>query len=122
MSQTTASPPMPESLLVPHRAVPVTILAGAGALLGAAFSALSWTIGDEFALTFAIVASLAVLLNVGAMRMVLADKASIAAGKMDPAGEKPVRIAQWVAISGIVLHVGFLAGHAWFLVLANIDW
>ncbi len=117
MSPTTATPPMPESLLVPHRAVPVYILAGAGALIGAAFSALSWTIGDEFAWTFAIVASLAVLLNIGALRMALADRASIAAGKMDPAGAKPVGIAQWVAVAGIVLHVGFVVGHAWFVVL-----
>jgi hypothetical protein len=122
MSQTTATPPMPENILAPHRAVPVYILAAAGAIIGAGFSTISWTIGEEFAVTFAVMASLAVLFEIGALRIALADKASIAAGKMDPAGEKPVRIAQWVAVAGIVLHVGFLLGHAWFLALAKIDW
>jgi hypothetical protein len=122
MSQTTATPPMPENILAPHRAVPVYILAAAGAIIGAGFSTISWTIGEEFAVTFAVMASLAVLFEIGALRIALADKASIAAGKMDPAGEKPVRIAQWVAVAGVVLHVGFLVGHAWFLMLRDVRW
>ena len=111
MTEVIQLPPMPEDFTLPHRGVAISVYAAAGVLAALAFAIPAWILGGPFGITFALLATCTVILNIGALRMAIQDRPRIADGTMDPAGEKCNRIGLIVAIVGLIAQVGIGVAH-----------